>query len=149
METWPESLPNPTSDYNGQNQANGLRTRMEGGAFRQRRKFSVDYIIINATWMFTDAQFDYFRSWVYYRLNQGMDWFNMEVFLGGGLRTVSIRFVEGNYDFQNKGVLNWMVSAKMELEAPPYTSIAGSGAQLQTFSGNNLLTFAGDNLKSF
>lgn len=149
METWPASLPNPTADYGGKHEASALRTRMSSGTFRQRRLYSTPYVELNVNWSFDDAQYDYFRSWVFYRLNDGNDWFSMPVFLGGGLRTVVVRFVGGNYEFNNKGVLTWQVSAKMELESVPFTSITGSSEQLQTFSGNNLLTFAGDNIKTF
>lgn len=115
METWPVSFPAPNEDFSAEAIAGALRTAMDSGAIRQRRRFSVDLTQISISWTLDNIQMAVFSSFHKNRLNLGTDWFIMPLDLGGGMVNHTVRFVGGQYSQQYAPISFWTVSAKMDV----------------------------------
>jgi hypothetical protein len=115
MQTWPAEFPLPNVDLSASLEPNTIRTTMDSGATRQRRRFSSDVITVDASWSLSDTEFGVFIAYHDYRLNAGNDWFEMPLPLGGGVHVHVVRFVEGKFDQQYDEVSYWTVSAKLEV----------------------------------
>lgn len=111
-------LPNPSIDYGAAAEGSVVRTKMESGRFRQRRRFTSGLKTISVVWQFTDDEYALFQGVHYYKISQGADWFdNITLALGQSLETVTARFVGDGYDAKHNGFLEWRVSAKLEVES--------------------------------
>ena len=81
---WPSTLPPPTVEgYGLSPQEAVLRTDMESGPARQRRRFRQTPTRISVRWMFTEFEFALFEAWYKYHADEGGQWF--EITLLGGL----------------------------------------------------------------
>lgn len=119
METWPlSSLPYPSTDYSGSVDAGVLRTKMDSGKARQRRKTVSELATISVKWEFSDDEMSIFRAWHAEKLNLGVDWFNIDLPFGGGLETQQARFVQGNFSPTYTAHLYWEVTASLEVIKP-------------------------------
>lgn len=117
METFPDYLPNPNTDFAGSNDANALRTQMTTGRFRQRNRFSQELRTMPVSWKLTDFEFGMFQSWHLHKLNGGNDWFNINLPLGGdGLESAVARFIEGKYAYKYTDFNEWTINGSLECE---------------------------------
>lgn len=120
MATWPTTLPQPISDgYGITPEDPTIRTDMEVGAARTRRRTRARNDRVDVRWLFTDAQFVIFRDWFdddAAGAAGGSAWFYIRLNIGtGGVQTVEARFV-GIFkrgDFTPPDV--WQVSATLEI----------------------------------
>lgn len=115
MESWPTVLPTPSAAFDGDVQANTIRTQMESGVFRQRSRFTADLIFSNVTWELDDLQMSVFAAFHKYRLNLGNDWFEISLPLGGGMQTHVVRLVDGKFKQTYVPVAHWSVTAQLEI----------------------------------
>lgn len=113
METWPSVLPNPSTAFSSSVDSSVIRTKMDSGYVRQRKRFTQQFRTIKAKWEMDDDQLAIFQAWWKYKINNGADWFQANLALGSGLRLYTVRFTE-SYDHSYKGVLFWNVSANLE-----------------------------------
>ena len=111
-------FPAPNTSLGAQAAANSIRTAMENGSIRQRRRFSTDRITTSVTWTLTDLELGIFAAFHKHRLNLGNDWFQMDLPLsGGGLLPHTVRFVDGKFNQSiASGVGYWDVSAQLEIQ---------------------------------
>lgn len=118
MATWPTSLPAPQSNgYSVAPADPSLRTDMEAGAARSRRRTYARDDRVSVGWLLTDAQMDTFRAWFDDDAEAagGSAWFYISLPLGdGGLTLVEARFV-GMYRHAIVGVMDWSVTAQLEV----------------------------------
>lgn len=115
METWPTLLPAPTSAYDIKLNASKLRTQMDSGRYRQRQRFGRENRLISVAWEFDDNEYEFFQSFYLYKLEGGVDFFNVTIPLGGGMRSFVARFAD-DPDAKYMDVLNWTVSSTLEVE---------------------------------
>lgn len=114
--TWPEAFPAPSDQFQVDTQPATIRTNMEGGTVRQRRRYTTDYALLAVKWQFTDVEYGIFQAFVFNYLNQGSDWFKMSLpVAGGGLVQHAVRFVGGNFKASYVPVSNWDVTATLEV----------------------------------
>lgn len=119
MATWP-SLPNPLVDgYTLSPVDQTVRTDMEVGSPRVRRRTSARNDQVDVNWRFTDAQMATFRTWFDSSDNcaGGASWFTIDLPIGAtGMESHECRFI-GAWQAQALPGLNWQVTAKLEVRA--------------------------------
>jgi hypothetical protein len=116
METWPEQFPAPDTSFSVSTDPTMLRTSMDSGQVRQRRRFSTETTVLNVTWTLTDGELSLFTGFVAYRLNAGVDWFKITLpVTGGGFKEQTARFLNGRFDQTYVDFGGWAVSAKLEV----------------------------------
>lgn len=118
MITWPTSLPLPSVTLSGSASNPVIRTEMETGLVRQRRRFLSDTESFSVQWLFTALEFAAFRSFFKNTLQAGTLSFDISLPVGESLVDVSCVFIGGTYDFTHVPVMNTRVSAKLETQAP-------------------------------
>lgn len=117
MATWP-ALPLPLVSGYGLNPIDqSIRTDMEVGASRARRRTSVRQDKLQVSWMFTDVQMATFRTWFddAAQAAGGSAWFTINLAVGStGIVSKTARFIGA---FQSKLLegQNWDVSALLEI----------------------------------
>lgn len=119
MATWPVTLPVPSNEgYQISPGDQTIRTDMEAGAPRVRRKTTVRDDRLSVTWILTDAQLDTLRDWfddAVSGIAGGSAWFSTSLAVGGNtlIETKEARFV-GPFAAARLG-LHWRVSATLEV----------------------------------
>ena len=118
MITWPPAsiFPPPDVSFGAAVSANAIRTKMDSGRIRQRKRFTKNMRQISANWKLTDDQRSLFQGLFSGPLNNGADWFSMSLPLNGGFKTFTVRFVADSYSEKYDGFLHWNTSAKLETE---------------------------------
>lgn len=119
MSTWPSTLPAPTVDgYSIEPFDQTIRTDMESGAARTRRRTRARMDMINVAWKFTDTQMSTFRAWFENDSTGaagGAGWFTVSLNVGdGGITSKEARF-NGVFkpNLLSKSV--WNVTATLEV----------------------------------
>lgn len=118
MITWPDSL-KPSVNYNVSVSTGAIRTKMDSGRIRQRRRFTISMRQIGVTWKLSDFEFGVFQSVYANLLNGGVDWFEINLPLGDGIKPYKCRFVADSYQHKYDNVMWWTVTAKLETEDQP------------------------------
>lgn len=96
-----------------------VRTSMESGRARQRRRFTSVPSMQTFKWVFTGEQAAAFEAWFRDALNDGAEWFNMPTFNPLGDTQIVCRFAsmyEGPNPF---GGRKWTVTAEVEVFERP------------------------------
>lgn len=119
MATFPATLPAPRlSGYQLTPADQTIRTDMEVGTARQRRRTAARNDQVSVAWMFTDAQMAAFRTWFDGSTEAagGAAWFNgLSLVLGNsGFTAAECRFV-GTWTADLISGTHWQVSAKLEV----------------------------------
>jgi hypothetical protein len=118
MATWPSTLPSPIKvSYAVNMQDQCIRTDMEAGNPRVRRRTSARIDLIDVAWTFTDAEMADFRSWYEDSstgISGGAAWFQIDLAVGDtGINTVDARFARTFIARLQPG-LNWTVESQLE-----------------------------------
>lgn len=115
MADFPATLPNPdSSGYTGSKTQVFIRTEMESGSQRQRQRFTATNQNRAVNWLFTADQMVTFKSFFETDINQGSDFFNINLDLGSGLTLYAARFTQPYSDsYVSKGL--WRVSGQLEV----------------------------------
>lgn len=117
MAAWPSTLPPPTTDYKLAPVDPVVRTEMESGASRSRRRTRARNDHVSAVWKLKDAQMQIFRAWFDSDSGAagGAAWFTIDLPTGdGGIQNVTAKFkkvFESSYLHR----LKWQVSAELEI----------------------------------
>ena len=115
MAAWPSTLPRPRfGGYAVKPGQSFVRTDMETGAARQRKRSSSAPEEIALNWVFTSAEMAVFRAFFKTDLGEGSIWFTMNLDLGAGSVSCDIRF-KAPYDAALKRGMFWEVSGKLEV----------------------------------
>lgn len=119
MAAFPSTLPAPlASGYSIDPQSQVIRTEMETGSPRVRRRSAVRIDHVEIGWVFTDAQMTSFRTWFDSSAGAagGAGWFNLTIKSGDGSSVVcEARFVEPWSASLSAGFGIWRVGAKVEV----------------------------------
>lgn len=118
MATWPDTLPAPSlSGYQLSPVDQVMRTEMEFGAARARRRSYARNDRISVGWVLTDAQMDIFRTWFENDAEAagGAAWFAVNLRIGNtGSTAQEARFV-GAFQANLLKADRWSVSAQWEV----------------------------------
>ena len=121
MATWPSTLPGPMlAGYALNPMDQSIRTDMEVGAARSRRRTVTRSDKLPVSWTFTDAQMAIFRAW-FENASTGADggagWFTLDLYVGdGGYSSKTCRFV-GPFQSAMLEGHNWRIGATLEVAA--------------------------------
>ena len=118
MATWPATLPSPVkASYSINMQDQCVRTDMEVGNPRVRRRTAARIDLIDISWIFTDAEMATFRAWYEDSstgISGGAGWFTIDLAVGEtGIDSVDARFTR-TYMARLQPGLNWSVESQIE-----------------------------------
>ena len=120
---FPSELPGPlVSGYSATRQDPILRTGMDAGAPRARRRYTDTADYLDCSWAFDQAEMNIFKWFYEETLNDGLEWFDMDVDVGGqenviGKQTYECRF-RRVYQARARLCNQWTVSGSLELRIP-------------------------------
>jgi hypothetical protein len=119
MENFPASFPKPHTSLAATSQPNAVRTAMDSGVVRQRRRFTTENVFVNVRWELNDLEFAVFTAFHKHKLNLGSDWFIISLPLGSGdgFNNHTARFVEGKFDQRYRDVSHWDVTCVLEVQS--------------------------------
>jgi hypothetical protein len=118
--TFPTTLPNVLmTDYGYQPVDNRIRTEMEGGLPRMRRRFMSNPVDFDVRWKFSMTELGIFEKFYREDLMSGVAWFNIKLVNGAGETTYLARFKEPYSVKPEAREHYWSVAAKLEtIESP-------------------------------
>jgi len=112
---YPDGLPHPLREGHTTNHVQPfLRTSMESGRARQRRRFTSVPSIGNYNFLFNDAQAASFEVWFKVTLKDGAEWFNIPRRTPLGQSMLVCRFTRMYTGPNLAGRDRWMISAELE-----------------------------------
>lgn len=115
MAAFPATLPKPMIEgYSGTQDLAFIRTEMEAGSQRQRRRFTAANDQMAMSWLFTYTQMTAFRTFYNQDIGRGTDWFTMSIDVGDGMNTFDCRFTQAYQYSRVQGEL-WRVSGNIEV----------------------------------
>ncbi len=111
--SWPDTLPQQplVKGFSGTVQDTLIRTSMDAGPEKIRRRFTAASEYFTLTWFMTKQQLNTFRSFFKDTIADGSIEFEMNHPITG--ETVLVRF-RGPYQFVSTGV-HWRISAEIEV----------------------------------
>ncbi|WP_205169123.1 hypothetical protein [Burkholderia sp. LMG 13014] len=119
---WPERLPAPmAAGYSYQPQTPFIRTNMDTGVARQRRRFVSVPSQVSVTWLLNRELLALFEAFVHYDLLDGACWFSAVIYNGMERRDVKARMI-GGFKVDNVDPRFWRVSATLETINMPVVS---------------------------
>jgi hypothetical protein len=119
MIAWPETLPLPTVEGYGIQPGDAiLRTEMEAGPARQRRRFTQVPSRVSVHWIMRRDQFALFEAWYRWQAKEGGAWFEIELLGGLGLLTQEARFTR-QFQAQLLGGRLWKIRSELEVRERP------------------------------
>lgn len=120
--TFPNHLPLPTvQGYKIKPDDAILRTDMESGLARQRRRFTQTPSKINVRWLMNQEQFSLFEAWYKYHAKEGAEWFLISLLGGLGLLQQEARFIKQFEASLFNGIL-WEITSELEIRDRPTLS---------------------------
>ena len=117
---WPASLPAPSlGGYQFSPDATTIRTDMDSGPPRVRRRYASANTSVQANWTFDELQMAIFEAWFVQQAQSGAAWFSVSIRNGMGRQTMTARIPSGTYsaEFSGRGI--WRVSAQLEVRDRP------------------------------
>ncbi len=117
--SWPTTLPLPSIEGYGLHPGEAiLRTEMEAGPARQRRRYTQVPSRISVRWTFRRDQFALFEAWYRWHAKEGGEWFEINLLGGLGLVIHEARFTRP-FDAQPRSGVLWEVSSELEIRERP------------------------------
>ena len=116
---WPKKLPLPTIEgYRIAPSDAIVRTDMESGSARQRRRFTQVPSLIQVRWLFSQEQFAVFESWYRWKAQEGGRWFDITLLGGLGLLSQQARFTK-QFEAELLTHALWEVTTELEIRERP------------------------------
>lgn len=126
MATWPSMLPGASdpSGYGFSPEPANVRTQMDVGPARVRRRTSAPPTSVDVQFIFTEEEMEVFEAWFKYELADGAAWFSAPYYNGTGLNTVEARFMgdEEPYKARTIAPRQFSVTARWEVRNAPLMS---------------------------
>ncbi|MGL6245650.1 hypothetical protein [Pseudomonas sp.] len=114
MAAWPSTLPGPLVDgYAISPVEQTVRTDMEVGAARVRRRSFARNDLVDVSFLFTGAQFATFRAWSESDGAGGAAWFEIDLDVDGVIAPEEARF-KGAWKAARNGIY-WKITAQLEV----------------------------------
>ena len=122
---FPKHLPHPTVEgYSIRPDEAIIRTDMEAGPARQRRRYTQTPSKISVRWLMKQEQFCLFEAWYKYYAKEGAEWFYITLLGGLGLLEQEARFTQQFESRLLNGYL-WEITSELEIRDRP-TLTAGA-----------------------
>ena len=119
MIAWPATLPLPTVEGYGIWPGEAiLRTEMDAGPARQRRRFTHVPSRVSVRWIMRRDQFALFEAWYRWQAKEGGAWFEIALLGGLGLLTQEARFTR-QFQAQLLGGTLWEIRSELEIRERP------------------------------
>lgn len=121
--SWPSSLPAASlSGYQFGPDSTTIKTDMDSGPPRVRRRYTSANTAIQASWTFDQLQMAIFEAWWVQQAQSGAAWFLIDLRNGLGRQSMEARVPSGTYtaEFAGKGM--WRVTAQLEVRNRPLMS---------------------------
>lgn len=116
---FPKILPYPTVDsYSIRPDEAIIRTEMEAGPARQRRRYTQTPSRISVRWIMSPEQFCLFEAWYKYYAKEGAEWFVITLLGGIGLTEQDARFTQQFEASLIAGRL-WQITSELEIRDRP------------------------------
>ena len=113
--TFPKRLPYPTVEgYSIRPDEAIIRTDMEAGPARQRRRYTQTPSKIAVKWIMSPEQFCLFEAWYKYYAKEGAEWFVITLLGGIGLTEQEARFTQQFEASIIAGRL-WQITTELEI----------------------------------
>lgn len=142
---WPTTLPLPTvQGYSVQPEDAILRTEMEAGLARQRRRFTNVPTKVSVRWIMRRDQYAIFEGWYRWQAKEGANWFTITLLGGLGLLDQEARFTRQFSARLLAGGTLWEITSELEIRERPVLDEGLLNLLLSEdpagliFSGNNL-----------
>nr|DAT36017.1 MAG TPA: hypothetical protein [Caudoviricetes sp.] len=117
--TFPKRLPYPTVEsYSIRPDEAIIRTDMEAGPARQRRRYTQTPSKIAVKWIMSPEQFCLFEAWYKYYAKEGAEWFVITLLGGIGLTEQEARFTQQFEASITAGRL-WQITTELEIRDRP------------------------------
>jgi hypothetical protein len=117
--TWPTTLPLPTVQGYGIRPGEAiLRTEMEAGPARQRKRFTQVPSRVSVRWRMKREQFALFEAWYRWQAKEGGEWFAIDLLGGIGLTSHEARFTR-QFDARPLGGTLWEITSELEIRERP------------------------------
>ncbi|MAF98883.1 MAG: hypothetical protein CMH26_09630 [Micavibrio sp.] len=117
---WPSTLPLPTvQGYGVQPGEAILRTEMEAGLARQRRRFTDVPTKVSVRWIMRRDQYAIFEGWYRWHAREGASWFAITLLGGLGLLEQEARFTRQFSSRLLAGGTLWEVTSELEIRERP------------------------------
>ena len=118
--TWPSTLPLPTvQGYGVQPGEAILRTEMEAGLARQRRRFTDVPTKVSVRWIMRRDQYAIFEGWYRWHAREGASWFAITLLGGLGLLEQEARFTRQISSRLLAGGTLWEITSELEIRERP------------------------------
>lgn len=119
MAIFPATLPVALQDgYTLSPENPVVRTEMEGGPARQRRRFTQAATKYSVTWSFSLDEMAIFETWHKNDIYDGVAWFTIDLLNGQGVTTQTARFTE-MWKASAKGHGEFIVTGTLETSTRP------------------------------
>ena len=116
----PSTLPLPTvQGYGVQPGEAILRTEMEAGLARQRRRFTDVPTKVSVRWIMRRDQYAIFEGWYRWHAREGASWFAITLLGGLGLLEQEARFTRQFSSRLLAGGTLWEVTSELEIRERP------------------------------
>ena len=116
---FPKRLPYPTIEgYSIKPSEAIVRTDMEAGPARQRRRYTQTPSRISVRWMVNHEHFSLFEAWYKYQAKEGAEWFYITLLSGLGLTEQEARFTQQFEANLINGCL-WEIVSELEIRDRP------------------------------
>ena len=117
---WPPTLPLPTvQGYSVQPEDAILRTEMEAGLARQRRRFTNVPTKVSVRWIMRRDQYAIFEGWYRWQAKEGANWFTITLLGGLGLLDQEARFTRQFSARLLAGGTLWEITSELEIRERP------------------------------
>lgn len=127
--SWPASLPAypMLASYVSKADSGIIRTQMESGLARQRKRPGTPTSRVTVQWAMTGSQAALMKAWAVEKAANGAAWFNINLNLDNGVRSFEARFTADlTYRLQSASAIDgqqrWVVSAEIEVKDLPPVS---------------------------
>lgn len=121
--TWPTTLPLPTVEgYNVEPGETIIRTEMDAGLARHRRRFTDVPTKIAVRWIMRRDQYAIFEGWYRWHAREGASFFTINLLGGLGLLDQEARFTRQFSSRLLAGGTLWEVQSELEIRERPTLS---------------------------
>jgi hypothetical protein len=116
MIEYPAGLPKPLrSGYGLQHVSPLMRTQLETGRARQRRRYTSVPTMAAVSWLFTQGEAQLFEAWFRWELMDGAEWFAAPLKTPTGLQPFECRFADMYSGPELVGIDMWKFTAEIEI----------------------------------
>ena len=120
MIAWPATLPLPTvQGYSVQPGEAIVRTEMEAGLARHRRRFTNVPTKVVVRWLMRRDQYAIFEAWYRWKAQEGAHWFTITLLGGLGLLNQEARFTRQFSARLTAGGMLWDITSELEIRERP------------------------------